>query len=368
MDIALKQMSNCKSPGIDGLSTEFLKHFWKDIQKLLYNAFFECIQEGSLSPTMKTGLITLLPKPKKQLLLLDNWRPITLLCTDYKWLALVYANRLKLVLGKLVEEYQSAFIKGRYIQNHIRLILDMIDYQSLIQSESLVLFIDFFKAFDTVEHEFIFTTLRMFGFGEGFCKVIKMFYNNIYSYISLNPGMTSRIEILRGIRQDCPISPKLFILCTQMLAYLVVNHPQLKGITISDYEYRISQFADDTVIFLKDKSIVKKALKIISVFSGASGLCLHFKKCELFPLFSCNEENIESIPVKFEVKYLGLKMFKEIHTRELVNIEERINSMKKLMRDLSIMGRILLTKAEGISKLIYPCCSSTDKKGQLYFV
>ncbi len=55
-------------------------------------------------------------------------------------------------------------------------------------------------------------------------------------------------------------------------------------------------------------------------------------------------------------------MFKEIHTRELVNIEERIDSMKKslnhwLMRDLSIMGRILLTKAEGISKLIYPCCS-----------
>ncbi len=170
----------------------------------------------------------------------------------------MYANGLKLV-WKLVEEYQSAFIKGRYIQNHIRLILDMIDYQSLIQSESLILFIDFFKAFDTVEHEFIFTTLRMFGFGEGFCKVIKMFYNNIYSYISLNPGMTSRIEILRGIRQDCPISPKLFILCTQMLAYLVVNHPQLKGITISDYEYRISQFADDTVIFLKDKSIVKKS-------------------------------------------------------------------------------------------------------------
>ncbi len=153
-----------------------------------------------------------------------------------------------------------------------------------------------------------------------------------------------------------------------MLAYLVVNHPQLKGITFSDYEYRISQFADDTVIFLKDKSIVKKALKIISVFSGASGLCLNFKKCELFPLFSCNEENIESISVKFEVKYLGLKMFKEIHTRELVNIEERIDSMKKLMRDMSIMGRILLTKAEGISKLIYPCCSSTDKKGQLYFV
>lgn len=146
-----------------------------DIRKLLYNAFLECIQKGSLSPTMKTGLITLLPKPKKQLLSLDNWRPITLLCTDYKLFALVYANRLKLVLGKLVEEFQSAFIKGRYIQNHIRLILDVIDYNSMIQSDSLILFIDFFKAFDTVEHEFIFTTLKKFGFGEGFCKVIKIY-------------------------------------------------------------------------------------------------------------------------------------------------------------------------------------------------
>jgi len=147
-----------------------------------------------------------------------------------------------------------------------------------------------------------------------------------------------------------------------MLAYLIVNHPQLKGITICGYEYRISQFADDTVIFLKDKSMIEKTLNIISFFSSASGLCLNLKKCELLPLYSCDEESLNSIPVKTEVKYLGLTISKDSNTRGLVNIEERINSMKKsinhwLMRDLSIMGRILLTKAEGISKLIYPSYS-----------
>ena len=60
-----------------------------------------------------------------------------------------------------------------------------------------------------------------------------------------------------------------------MLAYLI--HPQIKGITVFDYEYRISQFAYDTVIFLKDKSLIEKALDIISVFSKASGLCLNLK-------------------------------------------------------------------------------------------
>jgi len=76
-----------------------------------------------------------------------------------------------------------------------------------------------------------------------------------------------------------------------MFAYLVVNHPQWKGITISDYEYRISQFADDTVIFLKDKSIVKKALNIISVFSGAQA---HPSE-EKYAKYTCSQTNCQYI-------------------------------------------------------------------------
>lgn len=134
IETALKQMKNGKSPGIDGLSIEFFKTFWTDIKNLLFNAYLDCIKNGQLSPTMKTGLITLLPKPNKDLLLLDNWRPITLLCNDYKLLALVYANRVKNVLNNLIDEFQSAFIKGRHIHNNVRLIMDMLDYQSLIKA------------------------------------------------------------------------------------------------------------------------------------------------------------------------------------------------------------------------------------------
>lgn len=96
------------------------------------------------------------------------------------------------------------------------------------------------------------------------------------------------------------------------------------------------------------------------------GLCLN-KKCKNEPLhlYSCFEEIIESIPVKSEVKYLGVTISKDSNTRELINIEERIDSMEKslnqrliwFMRDLSVMGGILLTKADGISKLIYPSYS-----------
>lgn len=100
------------------------------------------------------------------------------------------------------------------------------------------------------------------------------------------------------------------------------------------------------------------SLRLMQFFSRASGLCLNVKKkkSELLLLYSCVEESTESIPVKSEEKYFGLTISKDSNTGELVNTEETIGSMKKshnhcLKRDLSIMGRILLTKAEGISKL-----------------
>lgn len=71
----------------------------------------------------------------------------------------------------------------------------MLDYQSLNETEGFILFINFFEAFDTIEHTFLIRMLEKFGVGIKFCKVIKMFYNNIINYISLNPGLTPRIKI-----------------------------------------------------------------------------------------------------------------------------------------------------------------------------
>ena len=126
--MAVQQMSKGKSPGIDGLTVEFLSFFWSDIREMLYNAYLDCI-----SKDMKHGLITLIPKPNKDNLLLDNWRPITLLCNDYKLLAFVYANRLNEGLSHIIDECQSAFMKGRNIHNHTRLLLDILDYQDFIK-------------------------------------------------------------------------------------------------------------------------------------------------------------------------------------------------------------------------------------------
>ena len=87
----------------------------------------ECISQKEMSTTMKQGIISLIPKPDKDHLLIDNWRPITLLTIDYKIMSLAFANRLKTGLDNIVAETQSGFMKGRHISNNIRLVLDLLD-------------------------------------------------------------------------------------------------------------------------------------------------------------------------------------------------------------------------------------------------
>ena len=99
---ALFSIKRGKSPGIDGLSVEFYIHFWDIIQEPLFCMYCECVSRGEMITTMKQGVIPLIPKPDKDNILIENWRPITLLTIDYKFLASVYATRLKMGLLHIV--------------------------------------------------------------------------------------------------------------------------------------------------------------------------------------------------------------------------------------------------------------------------
>lgn len=94
--------------------------------------FLESIEKTTLPPSLCQGLITLIPKPNRDPLLLENWRPISLLNTSYKIIALVLAKRLKLILNNIIDECQSGFMHQRHISNNICLIFDLLDYPDLI--------------------------------------------------------------------------------------------------------------------------------------------------------------------------------------------------------------------------------------------
>uniref|UniRef100_A0A8C6SMB2 Reverse transcriptase domain-containing protein n=1 Tax=Neogobius melanostomus TaxID=47308 RepID=A0A8C6SMB2_9GOBI len=359
---AIFSMKKGKTPGIDGLPVEFFIHFWDTIKEPLFYMYKQCIDEGEMTPTMKQGVISLIPKADKDTLLIENWRPITLLTTDYKILSLVYANRLKKYLNKIIAETQCGFIKGRHISNNIRLVLDLLDYSDNVHSDAFILFVDFYKAFDTIEHKFIKECLQLFQFGNSFTHMVDMFYNGIDSSVIVNYNTTKRFNITRGVRQGCPISPFIFVLVVELLSINIVSNPELKGISIFNREIRISQLADDTALFLKDKNQLQNAISLIEEFTKASGLKLNVSKCELIPIHSCEDLFLETIPVKQSVKYLGIQITKNKATRQQLNVHHRIVKTQSifnlwLQRDLTLYGRVLLSKAEGLSRFVYPLLS-----------
>jgi len=124
-----------------------------------------------MSVSQRRGVITLLPKEDANLLILSNWRPITLLNVDSKIASKVIVKRIERVLPSLIHPDQTGFMKGRYIGQNIRLINDIIQQTELQKIPGILLLLDFPKAFDTLEWPFIQNTLNLFNFGNGIKKM-----------------------------------------------------------------------------------------------------------------------------------------------------------------------------------------------------
>jgi hypothetical protein len=91
---------------------------------------------------------------------LKNWRPLTILTRDFEIITKLLAMHISGVLPLIINQDQSAYIKGRYIGENIRTITDIIDYCKAKNMCAVLLLIDFEKAFDTVKWSFLDEVLK----------------------------------------------------------------------------------------------------------------------------------------------------------------------------------------------------------------
>ena len=118
----------------------------------------------------------------------------------------------------------------------------------------------------------------------------KILYTKIESCVTNNGKSSEFFTLERGIRQGCCLSALLFILVVEILAISIRNNKDIKGININKEEFKISQLADDTTLYLADISSLKNSLLLLERFAVCSGLCINKDKTEVIPL---NIQNVD---------------------------------------------------------------------------
>ena len=202
-----------------------------------------------------------------------NWRPISLLSVLYKMLSSAIAERLKTVLDKLVSKCQTGFIKGRYIGESTRLIYNIMNYTEVKNKNGLLMLIDFEKAFDSIFWKFMYNILQLFGFSESFICWIKLMNTDFNVSILQAVVKSDFFPIERGCKQGDPIAPYLFLLCGQILHYMIEVNVEIKGIIIDSVEIKMAQFADNTTLVL-DGSHSSLTLLLPSMMTSSQCQCV----------------------------------------------------------------------------------------------
>ena len=239
------------------------------------------------------------------------------------------------------------------------------------EEESLLLQVDFEKAFDTVEHDFLFKTLECMGFGEYLINLVKVAFHGCMSYANVNGYLSSPIYISRGLHQGSPLSPILFLLVAQVFTNRLENRPDIKGIEISGVNILLSLFADDTDIFLEASlECLEAVIAELIEFGVHSGCKCNVEKTKCIPLGKAknNAELISKICAKnygpefiqntFTALGITFSNQKSVADIMKVNYEAKITKAKSWVkvwsrRDLTLMGKVTIIKSLIFSQFSY---------------
>uniref|UniRef100_A0A803Q9W0 Reverse transcriptase n=1 Tax=Cannabis sativa TaxID=3483 RepID=A0A803Q9W0_CANSA len=375
IQLALSQINTMKAPGIDGMPRLFYEKHWEVIGRDITKVCLDILNNNKDCRQLNKTLLCLIPKirqPKQ----VGDYRPISLCNVSYKIIAKCLANRMKDSLKEVISENQSAFIRGRLIQDNA-----ILGFESLHcmkkgrfgNGRKMALKLDMSKAYDRVEWRFLETMMICLGYDKRWVDKIMNCIKSISFSILLNGDVSGQIHPSRGLRQGDPLSPYMFLLCSEGLSCLIQEAERanrLHGLRFGRDNIKLSHlfFADDSFIFLDATPSDCQSLKsILDEYSLLSGQRINFDKSELCVGKQINHGDgillAAILGVKLvdcHTKYLGIpasvgKKKKEVFEDIRTKIRTKLQGWKASL--FSQAGREILLKAiiQAIPTYIMSC-------------
>ncbi|GFO04978.1 endonuclease-reverse transcriptase [Plakobranchus ocellatus] len=332
VEAAIKKLKNGKTPGLDNIPSELLKASGPTAIKAIHHLCCKIWNSKTWPAEWKKQEIVMLHKagdPKD----CGNYRTIALISHTSKIMLYIILERPKAKIENELAEEQSGFRPGRGTSDMLCSIQVMIEKVIESHKEAYIIFIDYSKAFDSVDHSLLFKTLTMMGFPPHLIVMIQSLYTNQEASIRWNNQHTESFKILKGVRQGCILSPHLFSLYTEQI--MRETDVDQYGIEVGGRKISNLRYADDTALFAKNHEEASKFIEELNKAGVSKSLKLNAKKTKYLYIgknhqpISFEEENIEKVNT---FKYLGsLKTDSGDNTND---INAKIGKAKKRMQDL----------------------------------
>ena len=362
---ALKALAKDVCPGLDGLGVQWYIQYWDLIGDGLTKAYQHILDSGNMPQEWNEGLIYMIPKTNGQLEELRNWRPITLLNVIYKILAKTIARRLQPYLSELIHDSQTGFIQERSIFDNIFLFWEMVAFAEVHKQDLAVLFLDFEKAYDRVDWDFMEGTLLRMGFPNIWIRGVAALYRNAHSSLLFAGDIGRRFSISRSVRQGCPLAPFLFLLVAEAFSvHLNSQYANIKGLALPMPNANVdSEFVDDTTLYVHaSQSNLLQVQKAVDEFSDASGALINWDKSSGFwvasgvPPFNVPTSGFTWIPQGQSIRYLGCRVGLGLTTEDMIaplllRLRNKLIYWNK--EKLSLAGRVVVANSVLLSSIWY---------------
>ncbi len=297
---SLRLSKNGTAPGLDGVPFELWKILHArhiedarfadradfDVVKLLTAAFEDARVYGvSTRTSFAHGWIAPIYKEKGERTRVVNYRPITLLNTDYKLLSKALAVRLAKVAPDLIHRAQAGFVPGRRIQDHTQLARMMMCWAERNEADGAIVALDQEKAYDKIAHDYLWRVLRKLKIPDTLIKLFQSLYSNAETSIMVNGILSKAYKIYRGVRQGDPLSCLLFDLAIEPLSAMI-RKSDIEGFDILRCEEILKAvlFADDTTVYLSKRDDFLVLQSVLDTWCSAAKARFNISKTEIIPI------------------------------------------------------------------------------------